>query len=95
MLAWRELRGGARGLGMVVLCLALGVAAMAAVGSLRAGAEAGLAANGRQLLGGDLEIGTGGVPPPPALTAWLAARGARLSQVIDLRTLLVAPDGAR
>ena len=95
VLAWRELRGGARGLGMVVLCLALGVAAMAAVGSLRAGAEAGLAANGRQLLGGDLEIGTGGVPPPSALTAWLAARGARLSQVIDLRTLLVAPNGAR
>ncbi|MBU6499104.1 MAG: hypothetical protein KGQ40_11305, partial [Rhodospirillales bacterium] len=59
-LAWRfarrELRGGVRGLGIVLACLALGVAAIAAIGTLRAGIDRGLAENGRAVLGGDLEI---------------------------------------
>ena len=54
--AARELRGGVRGLRIVLACLALGVAAIAAVGSLREGIEAGLASEGRRILGGDLEI---------------------------------------
>ena len=94
-LARRDLRGGVRGLRLVVLCLALGVAAIAGVGSLRAAMDAGLAANGRVILGGDLEIGTGAQPPPPALLAWLAARGARVSQLVQMRSLLVAPSGER
>ena len=40
-LARRELRGGVRGLRIVLACLALGVAAIAAVGTLRASIEAG------------------------------------------------------
>ena len=94
-LARRGLRGGGRGLGAVVLCLALGVAAIAAVGSLRAATEAGLAGNGRRLLGGDIAVGTGATPPPAALRAWLAARGARMATTVQLRTLLVAPSGER
>ena len=93
--ARRGLRGGLGGLGAVVLSLALGVGAIAAVGSLRAAAEAGLAANGRRLLGGDVAIGTGAEAPPAALRAWLAARGARMTTTQELRTLLVAPSGAR
>ncbi|MGH7152925.1 MAG: ABC transporter permease, partial [Acetobacteraceae bacterium] len=94
-LARRELRGGVRGLWTVLLCLALGVALIAAVGELRAATDAGLAANGRQILGGDLEIGTGAQPPPPALVSWLEARGARVSQWVVMRSLLVAPSGDR
>ena len=94
-LARRGLRGFGRGLLPVVLCLALGVAAIAAVGSLRAATEAGLAANGRRLLGGDIAVGTGAEPPPAALRAWLAARGARMATTLQLRTLLVAPSGER
>ncbi|HVB69648.1 MAG TPA: ABC transporter permease, partial [Acetobacteraceae bacterium] len=94
-LARRGLRAGTRGLLSVVLCLALGVAAIAAVGSLRAATEAGLAGNGRTLLGGDVAVGTGAEPPPPALRAWLTARGARLSTTAQMRTLLVGPSGAR
>lgn len=94
-LARRELRGGVRGLGIVLLCLALGVAAIAAVGTLRAATDAGLTANGRQILGGDIEIGTGAEPPPAALQAWLRAHGARLSEVVQMRSLLVAPSGER
>ena len=94
-LARRELRGGVRGLWIVLLCLALGVTVIAAVGTLRAATDAGLAANGRQILGGDLEIGTGSQQPPAELRAWLIARGARLSELVQMRSLLVAPSGER
>ena len=94
-LARRELRGGVRGMRIVLACLALGVAAIAAVGSLRAGVDAGLASDGRVLLGGDLQIGGGAQPLPDALRSWLAARGGRVSSIVVLRTLLVAPSGDR
>ncbi len=95
VLARRDLRGGVRGLIGVVLCLALGVGAIAAVGSLRASVTAGLAAQGRRLLGGDVAIGTGAVAPPAVLRTFLAARGARMVGQVGLRSLLVAPEGAR
>lgn len=94
-LARRELRGGVRGLRIVLACLALGVAIIAAVGTLREGIDRGLAADGRNLLGGDLEVEVGSQPIPEALPAWFVRRGARLSEVVELRTLLVAPSGER
>ena len=42
-LAWRELRGGLAGFRVLILCLALGVAAIAAVGLLRSAIQGGLA----------------------------------------------------
>ncbi len=84
-----------RGLRIVLACLALGVAAIAAVGSLRAGIEAGLAIEGRRLLGGDLAVQTGAQAPPEALRAWLRARGAVTSDVVQMRSMLVAPGGER
>ncbi len=94
-LARRELRGGIRGLRIVLACLALGVAVIGAVGTLRVATERGLQADGRRLLGGDLEIDSGAQPLPDAARAWLTERGARLSEILDLRTLLVAPSGER
>jgi putative ABC transport system permease protein len=94
-LAARDLRGGTRGLRLVVACLALGVAIIGAVGSLRLAAEQGLAQDGRRLLGGDLEVDTGAQPIPNTLRTWFTARGARVSEVAALRTLLVAPSGER
>ena len=94
-LARRELRSGVKGLRIVLACLALGVAAIAAVGSLRAGIEAGLATEGRRMLGGDLAVGTGAQPPPAALRSWLEARGARVSELVQMRSMLVAPGGER
>ena len=94
-LARRELRGGVRGLRIVVVCLALGVAAIAAIGSMRSATDAGLAENSRAMLGGDLEIGTGAQPPPPALLTWFRDHGAKISQQTEMRTLLVAPSGER
>ena len=54
--ARRELRGGLRGFRVFLACLALGVAAIAAVGSVRSAIEAGLTREGSALLGGDAEI---------------------------------------
>ncbi|MHB1060134.1 MAG: hypothetical protein ACYC0F_19920, partial [Rhodanobacter sp.] len=55
-LARRELRGGIRGFRIFLLCLMLGVAIIAAVGSLSAAVVAGIAADARSILGGDLDI---------------------------------------
>ena len=94
--AGRELRAGVRGLRIVLACLALGVGAIAAVGSLREGIEAGLASEGRRLLGGDLEVQTGAEAPSEALRAWLRDRGGQVSEVVGMRSMLVVPgpDGA-
>ena len=94
-LARRELRGGVRGLWIVLLCLALGVSVIAAVGTLRAATDRGLATDGRRILGGDLEVESGSQPLPDALRDWLRARGAALSDVVQMRSMLVAGNGQR
>jgi len=94
-LARRELRGGVRGLVTVLLCLALGVGVIAAVGSLRAAVDAGLAADGRRILGGDVEVDSGNTPLPDSLRTWLSDHGATTSGITMMRSLLVAPSGER
>ncbi|MGH7105337.1 MAG: ABC transporter permease [Acetobacteraceae bacterium] len=94
-LARRGLRSGARGLWAALLCLALGVAAIGGIGSLEASLTQGLANSGRALLGGDLEVETGGRPVPAALRKWFESRGARISEVVSMHAMLVAPSGKR
>jgi putative ABC transport system permease protein len=93
-LALRDLKG-LRGIRIVLACLALGVAAIAAVGSLQAAINTGLATQGRTLLGGDIAIDNGAEPLPDTLRSWLQARGAKISAITLLRTLVVAPGGDR
>jgi len=99
MIAWtlarRELRSGVRGVRIVLACLALGVAAIAAVGSLRQAVDEGLASDSRRILGGDLEVQSGAQPLPDSLRDWLRARGAQLSDVVQMRSMLIAPSGSR
>jgi putative ABC transport system permease protein len=52
--ALRELRGGLRGFYVFIACIALGVMAIAGVGSVAASLRDGLAREGRNLLGGDV-----------------------------------------
>src|ERR1035437_964818 len=94
-LAFRELRGGVRGLRIVLACLALGVAIIAGVGTLRVATDRGLAADGRRILGGDLEVDGGAQPLPLSLRDWLDARGARWSDIVRMRSMLIAPSGER
>jgi putative ABC transport system permease protein len=100
VLAWRDLRGGARrggarGLAIVLLCLAVGVAAVAGIFSLRAALQQGIAESGRGILGGDIELSTGLAPFPPAVPAWFTAHGARVSETVETRSILIAPSGRR
>lgn len=55
-IARRELRGGLRGFRVFLACLALGVAAIAAVGSIASSVIAGLEEDGAILLGGDAAL---------------------------------------
>ena len=52
----REMRSGLKGFYLFISCLAIGVAAIAGVGTVSKSIEAGLAKDGRKLLGGDLSI---------------------------------------
>src|SRR5579859_5987144 len=78
-LAWRyarrELRGGLRGFGIFLACLVIGVTAIAAVGSVSASIVAGLQADARGLLGGDVEFRLPQRRLPDDTIAWLKAQG--------------------
>ena len=54
--AWRELRGGLRGFGVFIVCIALGVLAIAGVGSVAASLADGIGSAGQIILGGDLSF---------------------------------------
>ena len=92
-IARRELRGGAAGLRIVLACLALGVAAIATVGTLTAAVQAGLAADGRKILGGDLEVAASSRDIPEPMKAYMRARG-DVTEVAEMRAMLVALDAA-
>ena len=55
-IARRDLNARCRGLRLLLVCLFLGTGALAAIGTLTAAIERELEANGRQFLGGDLQI---------------------------------------
>ncbi|MEO1795744.1 MAG: FtsX-like permease family protein [Pseudomonadota bacterium] len=88
--ARRELRTGLHGFGIFLACLALGVAAIAAVGSVRASIEAGLAAEGSALLGGDAEIEFTYRFATDEERAWMESRATDVSEIVDFRSLAVA-----
>jgi putative ABC transport system permease protein len=92
-LAGRELRGGLGGFRIFFACLALGVAVIAAVGSLSAAIEAGLKHDSRALLGGDIEFSLVHRTADPAEHDFLAAQGT-LSQVAQMRGMAITADGA-
>ncbi len=93
-LARRELRGGLRGFRIFLACLALGVAAIAAVGSVRTGIESGLAIEGAALLGGDAEMKFTSRFASEQERDWMQATSTALSEVADFRSMaLVDRDG--
>lgn len=92
-IAARELRGGLKGFRIFLACLALGVAAIAAVGSVRASIEAGLSAQGAVLLGGDATVELTYRRATDAERAVLASVATAVGEVIDFRSMAVLPDG--
>jgi putative ABC transport system permease protein len=55
-IARRDLNARFRGLRLLLVCIFLGTAALAAIGTLTAAIESELASSGQELLGGDLEV---------------------------------------
>ncbi|WP_299838908.1 FtsX-like permease family protein [uncultured Jannaschia sp.] len=92
-IARRELRGGLAGFRIFLLCLALGVAAIAAVGSVRVSITDGLAREGRIILGGDAEVEFGYRRADSEERAYLESLGT-VSEVVDFRSMLATGEGA-
>lgn len=91
--AARELRGGLRGFRVFLACLALGVAAIAAVGTVRAGIEAGLKRDGAALLGGDAEVEFTYRFARADELAFLTDIADGVSETVDFRSMVVVDKG--
>ena len=98
-LAWtiarRELRGsiwGIRGFRIFLLCVALGVSAIAGVGSLSDALVDGMRRDGRLLLGGDVELRLSHQPANSAQMAYLRSAG-QISEIIEMRSMARRIDG--
>ncbi|PPR23116.1 MAG: hypothetical protein CFH40_01148 [Alphaproteobacteria bacterium MarineAlpha10_Bin3] len=85
-LARRELRGGIGGFRIFLLCLAMGVAAIAAIGSIGAALKGSMRDDARIILGGDVEIRLNAVPASAAQLAWLRGQG-RISHISQTRSM--------
>ncbi len=88
-IARRELRGGFSGFRVFLACLALGVAAIAAVGLVRAAIERGLQDQGAVLLGGDAEMEFTYRFASDAERAFMARVATQVSEVVDFRSMAV------
>jgi putative ABC transport system permease protein len=88
-LALRELRGGLRGFGVFLLCIVLGVAAIAAVGGVRGAVLEGIGEHGRPLLGGDIELRMTSEAMPEAPLDYITSRWA-VSRTATLRSMAAA-----
>jgi len=91
-LALRELRGGVRGFGVFIACIALGVTAIAGVGSFAQGLVDGLAREGRAILGGDLSFALIQREATPEERAFLNGLG-DVSVAATLRAMARSADG--
>lgn len=86
----RELRGGIRGFRVFVACLALGVASVAVVGTVRSSIEEGLSREGSSILGGDAEIEFSYRRADDAEVGWMRSTATRVSEVVDFRSMATA-----
>jgi putative ABC transport system permease protein len=82
--ALRELRAGARGFYVFIACIALGVMAIAGVGSVAASLADGIAREGRVILGGDLSFNLSHREVTAPERAFLDAQG-RISAAATMR----------
>src|ERR1700688_2122025 len=91
-LALRELRGGLRGFYVFIACIALGVTAIAAVGSIANSLAEGLAREGRVIIGGDVAFSLIQREASASERAFLVAQG-ELSTAATMRAMVRTPDG--
>jgi putative ABC transport system permease protein len=92
-IARRELRGGLSGFAVFLLCLILGVAAIAAVGTVRDSIAQGLKDQGAVLLGGDAQLSFSYRTATPEELDWMGRNAARVSAILDFRSMAVKGTG--
>lgn len=87
----RDLSARIRGLRLLAICLFLGVATLAAIGSLTAGISDELSRRGQTILGGDIEIG---ISQREATASELAAmrKAGSVSETVRLRAMAIGDD---
>src|SRR5688572_32288463 len=90
--ALRDLRGGLSGLRLLAICLFLGVAALAGVGSLSSAIVSALAERGQEILGGDVQLSVAQREATAEELAAFRAEG-RLSHVSRMRAMAARLDG--
>ncbi|MDU9004976.1 ABC transporter permease [Sedimentitalea todarodis] len=92
--ARRELRGGLQGFRIFLACLTLGVAAIAAIGTIRASIEAGLTREGAALLGGDAQMRFTYRFASEDERLWMRDTATEISEIVDFRSMaVVSRDG--
>jgi putative ABC transport system permease protein len=90
--ALRDLRGGLTGLRLLAICLFLGVAALAGVGSLSSAIVAALSEQGQTILGGDIRLELAQRPATPDERAAMKAEG-NVSETLRMRAMASRLDG--
>ncbi|WP_022723282.1 ABC transporter permease [Rhodopseudomonas sp. B29] len=90
--ALRELRSGLNGFYVFIACIALGVMAIAGVGSVAASLSDGLAREGRTLLGGDVAFSLIQREATPAELGYLRSHG-QVSVAATMRGMARTADG--
>lgn len=91
-IALRELRGGLEGFRIFLGCVILGVAAIAAVGTVRSSIAEGLAREGATLLGGDAEIELTYRFADPDERAWMESVATEVSEIADFRSMAIVDE---
>lgn len=97
ILAWREFRASWRRIGLYMGAIALGVAALVAVNSVRANVLSSIRAEARTLLGADLRLESGSpfAPPVRAVFDSLAAEGVPTASITRLGSMVLAPKSGK
>ncbi len=92
-IARRDLNARFRGLRLLLVCIFLGTAALAAIGTLTAAIERELASSGQELLGGDLEVEVWQRTLRPEERAALSAYG-EVSSGYRMQAMASTPEAA-
>ena len=87
-LAWRELRGGLSGLRIFLACLACGVTAITAIGTVHTSIEVGLSEEGATLLGGDAQMEFSYRFANDTERNWISNNTVKMSEVVEFRSML-------
>lgn len=89
-MAWRDSRGSRRRMGVYVLSMVIGVAALVAINSFGSNLESAVDAQARTLLGADLSMESSR-PFPDSVETWIGRLGGERSRRTSFSSMVVFP----